>query len=60
MKFATKMMLVPYAKSIEKPIDSKVSELDSQMTGILKTDNSYDDKIKLYNQTLAKFMNGLL
>jgi hypothetical protein len=55
MKFATKLMVVPFVKTIENPQDSKVNELDDEMTNILSSKMSLDEKIKTYNQTLYKF-----
>lgn len=58
MKYAKKMMLVPYTKNLNsQPAETKLLELDNQMSVILKNQAlSVDDKVKLYNQALSKFI----
>lgn len=49
-------MVVPYVKPIERTTDSKVQELDAQMTAILSNPKfSINEKVTMYNQLLAKF-----
>lgn len=56
MKYAKKMMLVPYVPPTT-PEETKLGELDNQMSGIIKNKSFTDDeKIKLYNQALNKFI----
>ena len=57
MKYANKMMMVPFVQPKEDPEDAKIRLLDNEMSAIL-TDKkfSFDDKIKLYNMTLAKYI----
>lgn len=59
MKHATKLMVVPYVKPFENPVESKVLELDNEMSSIINDSKlNFDDKVKLYNQTLAKFISN--
>lgn len=59
MKHATKLMVVPYVKPLENPVESKVLELDNEMSSIINDSKlNFDDKVKLYNQTLAKFISN--
>lgn len=56
MKYAKKMMLVPYVP-LTTPEETKLGELNNQMSGIIKNKSFTDDeKIKLYNQALNKFI----
>ena len=56
MKFATKMMVVPYTHKVENQQHKYLTDLDLEMSQILSSTNlPVDDKIKLYDQTLRKF-----
>jgi hypothetical protein len=58
MKYANKLMMVPYTKILDDPEQAKMVELDTNMSSILADKNlQLDEKIKLYNQTLAKYMS---
>jgi hypothetical protein len=58
MKYANKLMVVPYTKALEDPEQAKLVELDTNMSTILADKNTnLDEKIKLYNQTLARYMS---
>jgi hypothetical protein len=51
-------MVVPYVKPIERPSDTKIQELDSQMSSILSNPKlNIHDKVMMYNQSLAKFQS---
>ena len=53
-----KYMLVPYVRPIEKNTDTKVQELDSLMSTIVGNQKiNIGDKVRLYNQSLAKFQS---
>lgn len=58
MKYAKKMMLVPFVKnSNTPPTETKLIELDDQMNEILKDKSSkVDEKVKLYQQVLSKYI----
>ena len=53
MKYANKLMVVPYVPRLENPQETKLFDLDDEMESILfdKT-KSTCDKVKLYHQTL--------
>ena len=51
MKFAQKMVLVPAT-------ESKLMELDQQMTSILKKKSNPDEKIKFYKHALTNFIKN--
>lgn len=53
MKYARKMMLVPYVSHVE---ETKLQELDHEMNDILNKKSKKDEKIKLYNHSLSKFL----
>lgn len=55
MKFATKYSVVPYQKPIVDTVDYQITTLDQEMSSILDSRISLDEKVKLYGQTLAKF-----
>ena len=57
MKFANKLMVVPYVPSIENPNETHIYDLDKEMELILhdKT-KTIDEKVKLYNQQLSKYI----
>ena len=57
MKYATKFMVVPFVSKIPNPTENYLLELDNEMSKIV-TDKelSVDEKIKMYNQTLKRFM----
>ena len=56
MKYAKKMMVIPFVKKLENPSEKFLENLDTEMTTILHTNNiSVDEKIKLYNATLNRF-----
>jgi hypothetical protein len=49
-------MVVPYVKPIEKPTDTKIQELDSQISSILSNPKlSVNEKVQMYSQLMAKF-----
>ena len=57
MKFATKLMVVPYVNKLEDPVDKYLFDLDIEMSEILeRKDISIEEKLSLYNQALQKFM----
>lgn len=57
MKFATKLMVVPYVNKLEDPVDKYLFGLDIEMSEILeRKDISIEEKLSLYNQALQKFM----
>lgn len=58
MKYATKMMVVPFTKQIQKMEDTYVEGLDKEMIKILNSSIDIPTKIKLYNQTLSKFIKN--
>ena len=49
-------MVVPYVRQLESPKNKYLVDLDAQMSGILNKEIPVDEKIKLYNQTLRRFM----
>ena len=50
-------MVVPFVNKIEDPGEKYLVDLDSEMTEIANGSNmAADDKIKMYNQTLQKFL----
>lgn len=51
MKFAQKMVLVPAT-------ESKLMELDQQMTSILKKKAKPDEKLKFYKHALTNFIKN--
>lgn len=56
MTSVSKWMVVPFVKPIERPVDSKIQDLDGQMSTILVNPKlDIHDKIKMYAQQLAKF-----
>ena len=57
MKYANKLMVVPYVPSIENPNENQIFDLDKEMELILhdKT-KTIDEKVKLYNQQLSKYI----
>ena len=57
MKHANKLMVVPYISKIDRQTDKYLIELDNNMSQVLTNQNlSVDQKIKLYNQTLQRFL----
>ena len=60
MKYATKLMVVPYVPRIEVPQESKVLTLDDEIYDIINNKKlSVSDKVQLYNQTLLKYKDNL-
>ena len=61
MKYASKLMVVPYVPTIENPEETHVYTVDRDMEDILHNPNitNEDDKIKLYYQALLKYRNVL-
>ena len=60
MKYANKLMVVPYVPRIENPAEKQIFTLDQEMESILNDKTkTIDDKIKLYNQTLSKYNKTL-
>ena len=57
MKFANKLMVVPFVNKIENPTEKYLVDLDDQMSSILLQKNvSIDEKVKLYSQALQKYL----
>lgn len=51
-------MVVPYVNPLSNPIDKYLSDLDHEMSNILKRkDLMVEEKLALYNQILNKFLN---
>ena len=49
-------MVVPFVKTIEKPSEKYIHNLDNEMSKILsKNELNIDEKLKLYNNALTKF-----
>ena len=49
-------MVVPYVKPIEKPSDSRVIDLDNEMSAVISNPKlSIADKVRQYTQALARF-----
>ena len=60
MKYAHKLMVVPYIPRIENPVEIQIFTLDQQMESVLNDRaKTIDDKIKLYNQILMKYNTTL-
>ena len=70
MKFATKLMVVPYVNKLEDPVDKYLFDLDIEMSEILeRKDISIEEKlhyiiklfknlcIKILQKTLRSFIN---
>jgi hypothetical protein len=58
MKFAKKMMLVPFSNPLQDPDEKFLIDLDDKMGTILREKNlSVDEKVKSYNQILTQFIN---
>ena len=56
MKYATKLMVVPYVPRLENPQETQIFDLDKEMESILSdSSKSPCDKIKLFNQILMKY-----
>lgn len=56
MKYANKLMVVPYVNRLEKPIEKYLLNLDSLMSEIVnKKDMSVDEKVKKYAEALVRF-----
>ena len=56
MKYAKKLMVVPFVKKLENPSEKHLETLDTEMSEILhNTGLNADEKIKLYNTTLSRF-----
>jgi uncharacterized protein YwgA len=56
MNNISKFMVVPYVKPIERPADSRVQELDNEMTLTLSDPQlGIEEKIRRYGQALARF-----
>lgn len=57
MKYGNKLMVVPFVNKLEKTSEKYLIDLDSEMTTIIHNKNlSIDDKVKMYNQTLQRFL----
>jgi hypothetical protein len=51
-----KFMVVPYVKPIARASDSRVNDLDGEMTSVMANPNlSIEEKIRMYNQALSRF-----
>jgi hypothetical protein len=58
MKFSKKMLLVPFSQTLQDPKQKYLLDLDEEMNNILlDKSKSVDEKIKLYNSTLAMFIS---
>lgn len=58
MKFANKLMIVPYNYSFEAPIKNYLSCLDQEMNDVLAKNIPDDQKLKLYNSILVKYKSN--
>ena len=58
MKFANKLMIVPYNYSYETPLKNYLSSLDAEMNEILNQKIPDDQKVKLYNSVLVKYKSN--
>ena len=58
MKFANKLMIVPYNYSFEAPIKNFLSSLDQDMNDVLAKNIPDDQKLKLYNSILVKYKSN--
>lgn len=57
MKFATKLMVVPFVNRLEDPTERYLNNLDDELSSILKRhDLGNYEKLQMYNQVLSKFM----
>ena len=60
MKYANKLMVVPYVPRLENASESQIFSLDNEMAQILNDKNKQvDEKVKLYNHILSKYMSSL-
>ena len=60
MKYANKLMVVPYVPRLENPSETQIFSLDNEMELILHDKNkNVDEKVKMYNQILSKYMSTL-
>jgi hypothetical protein len=52
MKYATKLMVVPYQPRLENPVETQIFSIDQEMEKILHDKSITDDdvRIKLYHQ----------
>ena len=56
MKYANKLMVVPYVPHIDNPTQTQIFTLDQEMEEILyDKGKNVDEKVKLYNQALNKY-----
>lgn len=58
MKFANKLMIVPYNYSFEAPLKNYLSSLDQEMNDVLNQKIPDDQKVKLYNSILVKYKSS--
>jgi hypothetical protein len=57
MKYATKLMVVPFVNRLEDPTEKYLNNLDEELSEILKRrDLAPDQKLKMYNTILGKFL----
>ena len=60
MKYANKLMVVPYVPRIENPTEKQILSLDQEMELVLNDKNKQvDEKVKMYNQVLTKYISNL-
>ena len=60
MKYANKLMVVPYVPRLENPSETQIFSLDNEMQQVLHDKNQHvDQKVKMYNQILSKYMSTL-
>lgn len=58
MKFANKLMIVPYNYSFEAPLKNYLSSLDQEMNDVLSKNIPDDQKLQLYNSILVKYKSN--
>ena len=58
MKYANKLMVVPFVNKLQDPEEKYLTDLDNEMSSILKNDKySIEEKVKNYNKVLSKFIS---
>ena len=58
MKYANKLMVVPFVNKLQDPEEKYLTDLDNEMSSILKNDKySIEEKVKNYNKILSKFIS---
>ena len=60
MKYATKLMVVPYQPRIDNPTQTHIFKLEEQMRSVMDDPSlKPDDKVKLYNQALGRYTKSV-